>query len=232
MLKELTPIPAESTRWGNRPLLAEVPVLNFYDGLECLLDAGELTFVGYGSHGVVFRYKTSDSDQQDMAIKISRVDHLNIKQLMRKMFGATGYQDVEQDEIDALCPKNPWGDQFAQVTVWRQVAGHVLGNIVDPAHIDAPLCIWFIGDSSLPYAIGYSIPFIQGDPIKICDDPELSDLAERLERIHGIYVGNKGEGSANNSLNAVILPNGNKKFIDVRLVNTRNYSMPLESGRI
>lgn len=67
--------------------------------------------------------------------------------------------------------------------------------------------------------VGYSLPFIEGEPIKISDDPELDAMADILSIDHGIYTGNRGD-EFNHTKNAIIHPEtGRKVFIDVCIHN-------------
>ncbi len=94
--------------------------------------------------------------------------------------------------------------------------------MVAPKHIDVPIALW-AKDTNL---VGYSLPYLEGIPEKISKDIELDVMADQLEKKYNLFLGSRGTTIVRGSKNAILLNDGGKRFIDVRLKNTEDFSIP------
>lgn len=206
------PICNQNLYGERRPDIATVPV---HDIGELLADLGKfrVNYAGCGSLGVVFRVEDPEIGV-DSTIKVVRAE--GAFPILQRFYEASGLEKSE-DEVDRDCIPKVFaaGLQTPRFAVAHQVKGHLLGNRVAPDYIDIPTAIWIntSNQRELTY-VGYSIPFIEGQAIRIAEDDELKEIAEQIEKRGGIYLGNRSGGSLNAIVNQ---ETGVKKFIDVKM---------------
>ena len=199
--------------WKELPLLAHIPVYSF-DELLGNLNKFHISFVGVGYHGAVFKIENFLSSGTDATLKMIPT---------AEVMSAADFQPFIDYLLDICTSRRRHVN-----LVLSQTAGHVLGNTISPQHIDTPICIWARKEDGEYSALGYSIPFVDGTAVRIGDHDQIAKVADKLEMEHNLYVGSRGEMS-NTSCNAILLPNDSFRFIDVRLWDEFDYSLPEHS---
>lgn len=217
-IRDSLPLPAinKDVFAKRSPLIAQVPVHNLTT-LATLIDEVNVSYVGSGARGNVFRLRNM-IEGIDCTIKLIRSYHPFVMSMLQQLCEAS-LETVDQETISRIEFQNP------HIVTAHQVKGHLLGHQITPDYIDAPLALWVVSNTAGSYEyVGYSLPFVDGIPIKICDDPNLMRIADEIEDKSIVYVGNRGEINA--SQNAVVNPDsGIKKFIDVKVRNKRRLAI-------
>lgn len=218
--ESLLQIKSRENVWLDKDLLRNVDV---YDFSSLMQNLGEfkISYVGMGYYGIVFRIQrpqygfdatlkllrfNSSINARDLA-HLFRESHIPQNSALTKLFLLTDFRN----RIDFL----------TKDLAFAQSAGHVLGNMIAPEYIDAPIALWTKGNNP----VGYSLPYLEGVPQRISRDRELNIVADELEKNYNLFLGSRGT-IIRFSKNAILLKDGNKRFIDVRLKNTSDFSVP------
>ncbi|MFA9288459.1 MAG: hypothetical protein ACEQSA_01090 [Weeksellaceae bacterium] len=191
-----------------------IPVYDI-DQLIANLAQYQVSYAGTGSRALVYRLRDT-SIHSDMTIKVFLAENTRSYAELTALSRASGFNAKPMDFLfyGFSSPDDP-----DQEFIEDQVKGHVEGSQISPDYIDSPVCIWARKNNQGEVEkVGYSLPFIEGEAIKISDDSELCDVADMLKRSAGIYVGHRG-GRYNDSCNAIVdEASAVKKFIDVRVI--------------
>lgn len=121
------------------------------------------------------------------------------------------------ESFRTACSQSP--DYPDQDQILVQAYEHIRGAIAQPDLIHPPVALWTQSlrgfHQPRTMAVGYSLPFADGEPIRIVDDEKLVEAADYLEQAYGIYVGDRGKENTR-TYNAVVnRETGEKRFIDV-----------------
>ncbi len=203
-------------------MLKDIPVLSLENALGSF-DSTRVDLLAKGIHSVVYRTQEI-MPGKDTTLKIlidfwSELDYF----WSDDDAWAQSIPRIDQTEYDEahpalalemaglICARNPEGT--GRELALRQIFGHILGSLYAPTFIDPPVCIWTTSSEDGSHVpVGYSLPFIAGEAIRIDDDGQLAATADELTK-KGIYTGNR-----DHSLNAVVNPELEvKKFIDVEI---------------
>jgi hypothetical protein len=200
--------PEELVEVSDIDLVRQVPVYDF-DALLTNLSKYRIDYVDEGFHGVVFKlgkWKTN------FTLKLMK--SLVKTSELQSLFTFSGFESP--DFMARYISTSSFGDKWSDWELCiKQTAGHVLGHVVLPRLVDAPLCMWVRNGEYGYRPVGYSIPWIEGEAVKICEDKYLTSRANYLENNFGLYVGNRG--AKTESRNAIVSPSGKKRrFIDVQ----------------
>lgn len=181
-------------------------------------DPPKVSFIGTGASAVVFRLENAAS-LTDITVKIMARSYGESEGQLREDFTRSGLVGMTRDLALTMDIYD-----LSHLT-YRQLQGHIIGNRFDPLHIDPPSCVWVSRrrEGSKAKLAGYSIPFVEGTPVKICQYPELMACGLRLLQDHRIYVGSPGS-SLNWSKNAILTSDGRAKFIDVDYLEEGEWS--------
>lgn len=221
---DLTP---ESNRWKDRELLQDVYVYDI-DSLLRSLDNFNISFLGHGYYGVVFRLQYRPHNI-DITLKIMRYQTPINSGDLELLFLYSGIRHTRKEIEKGLLTdhRNRSSRETSELAIF-QTAGHILGNLVAPQYIDSPICLWVRRDNhNLYQAVGYSLPYVGGQIVRISDNPELTAVANKIEGQYNLFVGARGKTGIGDAKNALLLPSGEKRFIDVQLANTKDFSIPV-----
>lgn len=201
--------------FGERsPHISRIP---FYDIRELLEDSADfnISYIDKGARGIVFRLLNSDR-KVDSTLKVIRYWNSEVFKALRELYLLSGI-----DKSETALETEFTSFESSYVVTAHQVKGHILGNQISPSYIDAPSCVWVLPVGDKHHYVGYSLPFIDGESVRITEDDELMRAADNIEFSTRVYVGNRGlDGS--NSRNAVVnRKTGVKRFIDVSIRNKR-----------
>lgn len=201
--------------FGERsPHISRIP---FYDMRELLEDSHDfiISYVDRGARGIIFRLLSLDR-KIDSTLKVVRYWNPDVLKILEELYYQSGIEKSEDDLKGELT-----GFESSYVITAHQVKGHILGNQIAPSYIDAPICAWVLPAGDRYQYVGYSLPFVDGESIRISEDDELMRVADEIELSSRVYVGNRGL-NGNSSRNAVISRETEiKKFIDVSVRNKR-----------
>ncbi len=219
--ESLLPIQTKENIWTDKELLRKTNVYDF-DSLMHNLNEFKTSFVGMGYYGIVFRLQKPQYNF-DATLKLMRFNSLiNAQDLTYLFKGPHIPQNAALIKLFLLTDFRNRTEYLTKNLAFVQSAGHILGNIVAPKHIDAPVALWTRGND----LVGYSLPYLDGIPERISKDKELNILADELEGNYNLFLGSRGTTVIRGSKNAILLNDGSKRFIDVRLKNTEDFSIP------
>ena len=197
-------IPSDATEYLDILRGAGVP---FYSIADFLATNPPMVEVGRGASGRVFG---TQLDEVPITFKLTYADGNQdlMLDLVRRTGSTYGPTKVKRSR---------WGDSERMIDRGiSQVCGHYVGHALYPDYIPAPICMWTDTGEPGSNVVGYSLPFTEGDAVRICDHPELLALGREIHQQQTIYLGDNG--SVNRSRNLVInSTTGEKRFIDVRL---------------
>ncbi len=212
--------------WQDKDLVKEIKTYDF-DSLLTNLDKFKISYIGMGFYGIVFRVQNIQSDL-DITLKLMRFGSSLNSEALNSLFKASKIPISK--ELANLVFLKDYRSRSKSITknlVLMQAAGHKLGNMIAPKYIDPPVALWTKDNQPFsPELIGYSLPYVNGTPIKICKDNELNNIANWLEENYNLFLGSRGTSIIRGSKNAIVLPDNQKKFIDVRLKTFEDYSVP------
>jgi len=215
--ESLSSIELKENSWPDKELLKNAAVYDF-DSLIRNLSEFRTSFVGMGYYGIVFRLQQPQNNF-DITLKLMRFNtSINAQDLGRLLKESHMLQNNALIKLFLLTDFRNRTDYLT----FAQSAGHMLGNIVAPNYVDAPIALW-ARNSDL---VGYSLPYLKGTSERICDDKELSVRADEIEKSYNLFLGSRGTTIIRGSKNAILLNDGNKRFIDVRLKDTEDFSIP------
>jgi len=222
MRKEfLSPIEQKENIWPDKELLRDVNIYGFDSLLQNICEY-EISFVGMGYYGIVFRLQQPQNNF-DITLKLMRFNTSVNAQDLSHLIKESGLPKNEAlIQLFLLTDFRNRKDYLTKDLAFAQSAGHSLGNMVAPRHIDAPIALWAKNNQ----IVGYSLPYLDGTPERISKDKELSVLADVLEENYNLFLGSRGTSIIRGSKNAILLTDGSKRFIDVRLKNTEDFSIP------
>jgi len=197
-------------------VLASIPILDIDDLINNFND-NKVTNVGGGSKSQVFRLDGIVGNQVTTLKILTEdslsyfLDHNFMDEDYDPLYEYQGVKSVKLARDICATSEKQYGTELAL----RQIWGHAIGSLRMPDLIDPPVGIWVSHseDEKDPIVLGYSLPFIEGQSIKINDDTELIVAANKLAMYEKLYVGHR-----NDSLNAVVNNDtGVKKFVDVEV---------------
>jgi hypothetical protein len=222
MSKEsLSSIEPRENIWSDKELLKNADIYNF-DSLMQNLGEFRTSIVGMGYYGIVFRLQQPQNNL-DITLKLMRFNtSINAQDLCHLLKKSHLPQNNALIKLFLLTDFRNRADYLTKNLAFAQSAGHILGNIVAPNYVDAPIALWARNGD----LVGYSLPYLKGIPKRIYGDKELSVKANELEKNYNLFLGSRGTTIIRGSKNAILLNNGNKRFIDVRLKNTEDFSIP------
>lgn len=219
-MSELAQIEPSLLNWEWSPRAQEIPVYDLAGLPEVVTPENvNFTYANHGHYGYVFRWKEKN---EPITVKILKLRHRKLQRIVRTLFKKSPFLDEGQPRIPYF-EFEPEGIQKYHELMLRQIEGHLQGHTQNPRFIDPPKMLWALNDLNKHgayYAVGYSIPFVDGEAIRIINDAELYEQYRQLKSV-GIYVGNVG--AFTQSTNAIISQNGDKKFIDVRTLLPDEY---------
>lgn len=209
-----------------RELVRNIPTYNI-ESLFRNIGKFNVTVAGKGHYSVVFRIQSADTAfPADMTVKLFRFNCPTTPADIRKMLQAAGTPSPDANKI-AWRLTSGWREPYkTHKLVERQIAGHVLGSAVAPDHIDHPICMWVKNQGDTVEPVGYSLPFVIGEHVRIAEHAEATGIGNYLEANYNLYVGSRGSYGDDRTYNAIITPDGVTKFIDVRIQDPENYSFP------
>lgn len=217
----LSSIEQRENIWPDKELLKDVNVYGIDSLLQNIGDY-KTSFVGMGYYGIVFRLQQPQIDF-DITLKLMRFNTAVNAHDLSRLIKASGLpQNEALIKISLLTDFRNRQDYLTKNLAFAQSAGHSLGNMVAQKHIDAPIALWARSNQ----VVGYSLPYLKGVPERISKDEELSALADELEKDYNLFLGSRGTSIIRGSKNAILLSDGSKRFIDVRLRNTEDFSIP------
>src|SRR5258708_6989614 len=222
MSKEsLSQIKPQENVWPDKDLLRNVDIYDFSSLIQNLSEFNTF-YVGMGYYGIVFRIQRPQYGF-DATLKLMRFNSsINAQDLAHLFKESHILQNTALIKLFLLTDFLNRIDYLTKDLAFAQSAGHVLGNMIAPKHIDAPVALW-TKENSL---VGYSLPYLDGVPGRISKDHELNMIADGLEKNYNLFLGSRGTTVIRGSKNAILLNDGSKRFIDVRLKNTEDFSIP------
>lgn len=197
--------------WGRYPEctreLSKIPQFDLEADLLTKYENLRLSYLPEGSNAAVFRLDNFIPEPVTLKIITTLDDYLHISEEDESLW------DSEKEEIQALVMMVKKSENFSTGYTLRQIYGHILASGLRPDAVDAPVAIWTVQKEGISVIAGYSLPFIEGEPTRIADDPLLSQIADDLEKASSaIYVGNRTQ-----SPNGIIDLYGDRKLIDVEV---------------
>ena len=219
--ESLFPIEPKENIWTDKELLRNTNVHDF-DSLMHNLNEFKISFVGMGYYGIVFRLQKPQNNF-DVTLKLMRFNSLINAQDLAHLFRDSHIpQNAALIKLFLLTDFRNRTEYLTKNLAFAQSAGHILGNMVAPKYIDTPIVLWTRNDN----LVGYSLSYLDGMPERISKDEDLNILADELEGKYNLFLGSRGTTVVRGSKNAILLIDGNKRFIDVRLKNTEDFSIP------
>ncbi len=216
----------ESNVWQGKELLGSITTYDI-DLFLANLHNFKISYVGMGYFGIVFRIQ-GQPQSTDITLKVMRFKTPINGTDINPLFDASGISySKNQIKYFFLTDYRGRSDENTEDLAILQTAGHILGNLVAPQYIDAPVCLWARKTRDSYEAVGYSLPYVQGEKVRVCKDAELTLIADNLEGQYNLFVGDRGKTLIRGSKNAMVCKTGQKKFIDVRLKDSGNYSFPI-----